>query len=438
MKVLIIDTLASALDFALHCQNSNHEVKVWLPKSTQGESSSIGDGLVDKVDEWKDWMEWADLIVPTDNAKYQGELEPYFKNNYPIFGCNRRAAELELDRELGQEVLEKYGIDTLPYEIFSDYDKAIAHVKKTNKVYVSKPWGGAADKSLSYVSQSPADMVFKLEKWKENKKIKGKFMLQEFRKGTEMAIGGWFGPGGWNKWLCENWEEKAFMNGGLGGNTGEQGTVLRYVKKSKLFDEVLEPVTDYLHSVNYVGYCDVNTIVDEEGKAWPLEFTMRFGMPTFIIQSVVHKGDNAKWMLDLLDGKDSLSVNNDIAIGLVLSHGDYPHGHMKGDEVEGFPIYGLTTENAEQIHFCDVRDGRVPAMVRGRVQDVRMPVTAGNYILVVTGVGDTVRTAQTSAYAVIWDIKIPSNRMFRTDIGERMKKSLARLQAHGYAKDLEY
>ena len=228
------------------------------------------------------------------------------------------------------------------------------------------------------------------------------------------------------------------MNGGLGGNTGEQGTVLRYVKKSKLFDEVLEPVTDYLHSVNYVGYCDVNTIVDEEGKAWPLEFTMRFGMPTFIIQSVVHKGDNAKWMLDLLDGKDSLSVNNDIAIGLVLSHGDYPHGHMKGNEVEGFPIYGLTTENAEQIHFCDVRDGRVPAMVRGRVQDVRMPVTAGNYILVVTGVGDTVRAAQTSAYAAIWDIKIPSNRMFRTDIGERMKKSLARLQAHGYAKDLEY
>jgi phosphoribosylamine--glycine ligase len=438
MNVLIIDSTASSLFFALRVMEFGHEVRLWMPKSQSGNPSPIGDGMVDKVEDWKKWMNWADLTVVVDNAHYMGELDPYFKMDYPIFGCNKEAAELELDRQVGQEILERYGIDTLPYEVFSNYDKAIEYVKRTNGVYVSKPWGGAADKGLSYVSKSPADMIFKLEKWKESKKMKGEFMLQEFLKGTEMAVGGWFGPHGWNKWVCENWEEKPFMNGGLGGNTGEQGTILRYVRQSKLFDEMLEPVTDYLHSVDYVGYCDINTIIDEEGKPWPLEFTMRFGNPTFAIQSSLHLNDPVKWMLDLLNGRDSLNVSKDIAVGVVLTHGDYPHSKLTKGEVDGFPLYGITNANADSLHFFEVRDGAAPTMLRGRVETVNMPVTAGDYILVATGHGDTVRTAQRAAYAVVWGIELPSNRMFRTDLGERLRKELPKLQEHGFAKGMTY
>ena len=438
MKILIIDIMTSALDFATRAMEYGHSVRVWQPKSHGGEASKIGAGMIKKVEDWESSMEWADLIILTDNAKYQKEFEPYFTDGYPIFGCNTEAAELELDRECGQEVMEKFGVETLPYQLFSDFDKAIDYVKKTGGTYVSKPWGGAADKALSYVSKSPADMVFKLEKWKQGGKMKGDFMLQEFRKGTEMAIGGWFGPGGWNKWLLENWEEKPFMNGGIGGNTGEQGTILRYVKQSKLFDEMLEPFTDYLHGLNYVGFCDMNTIIDKDGKAWPLEFTMRFGEPTFQIQSALHKGDPAKWMLDLIQGHDTLNVSTDIAVGVVISHGDYPHSKMKGDEIDGFPLYGVTAENEDQLHYFQVRHGVAPAMVDGEVKDIAMPVTAGDYVAVVTGTGATVQEAQKDAYEVVWDIELPTNRMFRTDIGDRMKKALTKLQPHGYAKGMVF
>ena len=50
-------------------------------------------------------------------------------------------------------------------------------------------WGSSQDKSLSYVSKSPEDMVFMLGRWKKRSTLKGKFILQDFIPGIEMAVG---------------------------------------------------------------------------------------------------------------------------------------------------------------------------------------------------------------------------------------------------------
>src|SRR5665811_1026937 len=140
-----------------------------------------------------------------------------------------------------------------------------------------------------------------------------------------MCIRDRFGPNGWGKWKLENFEEKKLMNDGLGQNTGEQGTIMRYVQRSKLFEDVLEPVGAVLHSMDYVGYVDMNCIIDPKtGDAWPLEFTMRMGWPLILIQLALHRGDPVQWMKDLLEGGDSLRVSERVAVGIVLTHGDYP------------------------------------------------------------------------------------------------------------------
>lgn len=91
-------------------------------------------------------------------------------------------------------------------------------------------------------------------------------MLQERIEGYEMAVGGWFGKHGWCMAINENWEEKRKMNDGLGENTGEMGTIMRYVKQSKLFEQTLEPVTDYLLAHGYIGYVDMNCIIDKKAN----------------------------------------------------------------------------------------------------------------------------------------------------------------------------
>ncbi len=438
MKVLVIDSMVLCGELAWRAQEAGHEVRYWLPHVKPGVRNPAWKGYLRKIESWEAHMDWADLIIVTDNAQYHGQLDKYYKAGYPIFGCNRTAAQLETDRELGQRVLDAAGIDVLPYVVFDDYDPAIAHVMRTKKLYASKPWGGTADKALSFVAKTPRGLVFKLQKWKEGDDLKGgKFILQEAVQGIEMAVGAWFGPGGFSKWKLENFEEKKLMNDGLGQNTGEQGTILRYVEKSKLFDDVLEPVAQVLHSMDYVGYVDMNCIIDPKtGVAWPLEFTMRFGWPLILIQMALHRGDPVEWMLDLIEGSDTLRVSDKIAVGVVLTHGDFPECKLPLTAVQGYPLYGLEAVNRSDVYLCDMMEGIAPG---ASLKDEEQPVTSGFFIAVVDGVGSTVAEARGDAYKTAGKFKeMPTNVMYRTDIGKRLKEQLPLLQKWGYAKGLHY
>ena len=270
---------------------------------------------------------------------------------------------------------------------------------------------------------------------------KGDFILQEFRPGIEMAVGGWFGKGGFSKYWCENWEFKKLMNDDLGVATGEQGTILRYTEESKLAEEVLKPLEGQLHGLDYTGYIDVNCIITDDGTPWPLEFTMRPGWPLFQIQQAVHKGDPVEWMLDAIDGKDSLRVSKDVACGVVISMPDYPYSRLTKKECSNYPLFGLEEEDSlKNVHLSEVQWGKAPANVDGKVKlDVPMFVTAGDYICTVTGCGNTIEEARESCYKTIKKkIEIPNSIMYRTDIGKRLEEQLPDLQKNGYCTDLEY
>jgi phosphoribosylamine--glycine ligase len=435
MKLFVMDNDGDGvgIDLALRAKSADHSVRYWTPPK----SGPYGEGLLVKVEEWEPLMDWADLIVLTGNAKYGGPLTKYFGEGYPIFGTNARAAELELDREVGQRTLDDCGVDTLAYHGVDDIDSAISLVTRTGEAYAIKPWGGEADKAMTCVARDADEAIFMLERWK-SMGLKGKLMLQEKVEGIEVGISGFFGPGGWSVALEESFEHKKFMNDELGCNTGEMGTVIRHVSKSKLFDEILEPLTEYLHEINYIGDCNVNCIVDAAGKPWPLEFTMRLGWPDFCIRQSLIDGDPVEWMADLVHGTDSLEVFPDVAVGVLIAHGDFPTGHDPEGTWAGFPIDGVTAETRPHLHFQQVMKGIVPVLTDGRVRQVSRLLTAGSYVMIVSGTGETISAARKAAYETAWEIKMPSNVMFRTDIGAWLEDELPQLQKHGYCKGLEY
>lgn len=436
MKIFAIDPAGAALDWYLRCVEDGHDVRVYMTPGKR--TSDIGKGLINKVPYWQSHMGWADMVFLADNTKHLREIDAYRKRGVLVCGPTYESAEWELDRGRGVEIFEENGIKTIPSETFSSYDKAIEYVKRKNTRLVSKP-SGDADKALSYVSKSPEDMVYMLERWKKNNKLKGDFILQEFKPGIEMAVGGWIGPGGFADGWCENFEFKKLMNDDLGVATGEQGTVMRYVKKSKLADEVLAPCEQALIDAGHIGFVDVNCIIDEEGTPWPMEFTMRPGYPCFPIQQALHKGDHAVWLKELTEGLEPEVFEMDtIATGVVLSIPDYPYSHLTSKDVTGIPIYGLKTGCEPQFHLGEAMMGEAPIATPEGIKTKPMIVTAGDYVLVTTGTGKTVQNATSRAYRAMKSLMIPNSPMYRTDIGKRLKKQLPLLQKLGYATSLTY
>ena len=438
MRVLIIDPGGHALDVSWRAQARGHTVKHFIRQTPKTEH--IGRGLVDVVEDFRAWWNWADLVLNADNSRYLRDIDGLRQDGKAVVSATQESARWELERSHGQQVLSKAGIQTLPAKEFTDYDQAIAYVKKRNMPLVSKPSGTDPDKALSYVSKDPADMVFMLERWKRLGKMKAPFLLQDFMSGVEMAVGGWFGPGGFNEGWCENFEFKKFANDNLGVTTGEQGTVLRYVKSSTLAARVLCPLEEELAKIDYCGYVDVNCIIDDTGHPWPLEFTMRPGWPTLNIQAEVH-GDLIEWLMDLTQGIDAKTIRMDrVAVGVVMSIPDYPYSHITRKEVVGTPVYGLDERMLKHWHPCEMMQSKepIPHCVENMIVHMPCMVTAGDYVGVMAATAETVKDAATACYRRLKRLTVPNSPMYRTDIGRRLSKELPLLQANGYATGMLY
>ncbi len=439
MRILIIDVEHLGLDFVLRCSDAGHEVRWYMDDAKLRD----GEGMkgFKRVDTWKDSMSWAKegLILCTGNHKLIKELDRFRDLGYKIFAPTAASAALEIDRAIGMKALEDAGIEVPHYETFKDLASAAKFARKADKPYVFKTMGDEEDKSLSYVASDPADLVGWIERQiQRGVKIKGECMLQErIDMLAEVGVSGWYGPDGYlpDKWqIC--FEHKKLMTGEVGPNTGEQGTVCQYVEMDSLADTLLVPMADTLKRFGHRGDFAVGAGIDVKGKAWPFEFTARLGWPAFYIQVASHKGDPAQWMRDLLDGKDTLKVSTDVAIGVVMAQPRYPYNDSDPEMVEGNPISGLD-DVWDNVHPASIMLGKGPTMQDGKVVDGEVYQTTGEYVLVATALGKTVERARKKVYSTVDQIKF-KDAIYRDDIGEKLEKSLPKLHSFGYATDMDY
>lgn len=442
MRLLILDTENSGLDLAMRASAAGHDVRLFRHSRRPTKFGTGFGKQFELVDDWRPSMPWAKdgLVFMTGNSRYLTELDRFREMGYRnVFGPTAASARLEINRGAGMEVMQAAGIEVPPYEMFDSLEDAEAFARKTDEAWVFKPMGDSDDKSLTMVSRDPADLVGWLQRQiKAGKKLTGKAMLQrKVKKMAEIGVSAWMGSDGFlpdKLHVC--FEFKPLHAGDIGMNTGEQGSVASYTDIDKLATEMLLPLEPVFRALGHRGDTAIGAMVDEDGKAWPLEFTCRTGHPICWIQAASHRGDPVQWMKDALDGKDSLRVSNDVAIGVVLSQPTYPFELAPPEKTEGIPLQGADDALAD-LHLVEAMRGKGPIMEDGKVVERPVYETAGEYIAVVTGLGKTVSRAMKRAYANVDKIHYP-DMGYRNDIGARLEKELPKLHNAGFALDVDF
>lgn len=438
INLLLIDGEGMGLDFAYRCGESGHDVR-WYRMSEKPLRDGEGFPSITFVDDWKPHMNWAKsgLIMTTGNHKLMKELDRYREYDFPIFAPSYASAQLEINRKTGMDLLEKHGLDIVPYKMFDSLQAAIDHIVNTDATYVFKTMGDEQDKSLTYVGHSPEDLIAWIQKRiDEGMRLKGKCMLQEkVDPIAEVGIAAWIGPAGFIPEWELSWEHKKLMSGNFGPSTGETGTAVQQVTSDPLAD-ILKDFEQDLIDLKHVGDIAINGGIDANGRYLPYEFTARSGWPDWFIRTALNRGDPMQWMRDLRDGKNTLRTSHDAGLVVIVTQPPYPAKDDDPAIVDGNRIDGLA-DVWPDIHPIAVRIGDGPKIVDGKLTSVDTMYTTGQYVLAATGTGKTISAARESVYGTIAQIKL-ANMQVRDDIGEALEQQLPALHKLGYAKAVQF
>ena len=399
-------------DLAYVLKQEGHAVKWYIQsKADRG----IGDGFVEKVDEWEPHKDWADLII-FDDVGFGALADRLRREGKPVVGSSAYTDRLELDRDFGAQEMRNAGLTIPDSWEFSSFEEALKFVEINPSRYVVKPSGKAQnDKVLSFVGQEEdgKDVMAILQRYQKGwgSKVR-RLQVQKHLTGIEVAVGGFFNGEDFAMPVCINFEHKRLFNGEIGPSTGEMGTAMFWTGPNRLYRETIEKMKPKLKEAGFVGYFDINCIATARA-VYPLEITPRFGYPTISIQMEGVSNPWGEFFYALGTRKPyTLKTKKGFQVGVVVALPPWPFADLETfRKFSEDAVVIFTKPGLEGIHPGDVK-----------IEDNDWKITGRDgYALVVTGSGATMHEARREVYGRVKTIIIP-NMFYRTDIGERWER----------------
>jgi len=421
-KFLFVSWESLSGDLAWQIKKEGHEVKIFVKNE---KDKDVYDGFLEKINNWKDYIDWADVII-FDDVGFGKEATELREKGKLIIGGSVYTDDLEENREFGQSEMKKIGMLTLPHWDFTDYDSAIKFIEENPGRYVYKPSGHTPSdyKGILFLGKNE-DGIDIHEILRSNKKVLQnkikQFQLQKFASGVEIAVGAFFNGNDFIYPINVNFEHKKLFPGDIGPYTGEMGTLMYWSQPNTIFRTTLEKIKNNLKESKYVGYVDINCIANGKG-IYPLEFTCRFGYPHI---SIAMEGVTSPWgefLYSIAKGENfDLKTKKGFQIGVICAVPPFPH-----DDPAEMNIYKdlsiiFKKPNLEGIHLGDVKLVDESWRIAGDT----------GYALVVTGSGTTVEDARKQVYSRLENILL-QNMFYRTDIGLGWYQDSDKLQTWGY------
>lgn len=357
-------------------------------------------------------------VVGPDDPLALGVVDAFQARGLRIFGPTRAAAEIESSKAFAKNLMSEAGIPTATFQIFSEYDKALAYVRERGAPIVVKASGLALGKGV-YVCKTLIQAEAALaEIMLDNvHKDAGKeVVIEEFLDGQEISIHA-FCDGKTHVLLPPAQDHKPIRDNDEGKNTGGMGTIapVSWVSADVMqnADElIVRPTLQALaeHGRQFSGLLYPGLKVTTSG-AKVLEFNARFGDPETQSYMRLLKTD----LLDILEAcvngtlaELAIEWHSGFAACVVIASGGYPDEYKKG-----LPLRGIAeaerVPNVVVFHAGTIFDGELK--------------TSGGRVLGVTAIGNTLRNALDHAYEAAKLIEF-EGKQYRSDIGA---KAIARM-----------
>lgn len=429
MRFLGIGRDGSLGDMYMALLRAGHDVRTYIEDPRW---RGILRGFIHITDDWKrelDWVRREDGIILFERAD-QGELQDALRRDgFRVIGGSAFGDRMENDRGFGQSCMRQAGMTTAPTRHFADFDAALAFISNRPRRYVLKRNGADHASSCNVVGdmEDGRDIAALLRRYKDTRQETARpdFILMDHISGVEVGVGAYFNGENFLEPVVMDWEHKRLFPGDLGELTGEMGTLLTYRGGDILFRRTLAKMADPLRDGRYVGYININTIVNADG-IWPLEFTCRFGYPGAAICSTLHR---AGWdvLFRRMIARDRLDfpTHAGFAVGVVLTVPPFPVAEEYSEQSKGLPV--LFRQAPDEEDWRHLQLSEVEKSGDGLITTGGM-----GSLMAVTGTGDTATAAQEAAYRRCRNIVVPGLR-YRTDIGWRFIAHDQRLmRAWGY------
>jgi len=411
------------------------DVKLFIESDQQRNNF---DGLVPKTNNWEQELTWVGKngLIVFDDVGYGAKQTELRALGYSVVGGSTLGDKLEINRQWSKEVMQAYGVTTLPTFDFSSIDAAITFLNQEYGPWVIKQ-NGHASKSINFVGhfEDNRDTLSVLLNYQNlyGNEMSGCITLQKKVSGVEIGIGRFFNGKDWVGPIELNVEHKRMFPGDLGPATGEMGTIAWYEddENQPLFQQTIAKMRPFLQKIDFRGDFDIGCIVNEYG-VYALEATSRFGSPIDHLHSELHHSPWSELLKAIADGQPyHLQWKRGMGIVISVAVPPFPYttklNEMSSYDIDIFFDDTLTSEDMKHIHFEEVSiREKSGGGIQHFISDHR------GYVLYVTAVEDNIFLARDSAHDLLRRIHIPK-MFYRNDIGLKFASvELPLLRKWGY------
>jgi phosphoribosylamine--glycine ligase len=358
------------------------------------------------------------VVVGPENALASGIADQFEDTGIPVFGPNRKGAQIEASKIFAKEIMEGNNIPTAPSRTFHEYGDAVRYVGGIDPPFVIKADGLCAGKGAYVIRDNEEGN--KVLKALMVDKIYGpageRIMVEAFLPGVEASYLA-FTDGKTILPMLPSQDHKPLLDDDKGPNTGGMGayTPIPFIDKAmedeidaRIMARTVTALKD--QGILYKGVL-YGGLMLQGRRPYVIEFNARFGDPE--TQPILFKmeSDIVPILFACIEGRlDSIPAirwKPGVSVCVVLASPGYPEKPEKGKVIRGLETL-KNLDNVMVFHAGTRKTGDVYT-------------TSGGRVLGITAMGETYHDAIRNVYEAVSSIEF-DGMQFRRDIGSKALK----------------